>query len=354
MNQILQRPTFKEPLDLPPGNLLRRGLTAKVLASYLKTSPAFIAAEMWPSDRELAAVYKATSTSATTFTVGWAAELAQKRVADAVTALGAAAAAIDVMANGLLLSWDNAGSIFVPAFVADANHAGFVKEGDPILVRQFVDTAQSLLPYKVASICVLTREMLMSSNAEALISDALVRSAALAIDSAFFDANPAVANTRPAGIRNGISALTASSNTDAFGAVFEDINALVGSVAPVGGRGPFYIISGAGHMSSMKGRFDFEGSADSPMIPVISAGVGNDIICVAAQAIASAVDVDPDVEAANAGVLVMDTAPGAAGTTGSGEKSIFQTDSIAIKVRWPVSWALRDVRGVSWLTPSWK
>jgi hypothetical protein len=136
--------------------------------------------------------------------------------------------------------------------------------------------------------------------------------------------------------------------------VFEDVNAVVGAVAAVGGRGPFYLISGAGHMSSMKGRFDFEGTADSTMIPVISAAVGNDLICVAAQAIAAAVDPTPDVETADAGVLVMDTAPGAAGTTGSGEKSLFQTDTIAIKSRWPVSWVLRDSRGVAWLTPGWK
>jgi hypothetical protein len=49
----------------------------------------------------------------------------------------------------------------------------------------------------------------------------------------------------------------------------------------------------------------------------------------------------------------MDTAPGDAGTMGP-ERSVWQTDSVAVKVRWPVSWALRDPRGVAWLTPAWK
>jgi hypothetical protein len=33
---------------------------------------------------------------------------------------------------------------------------------------------------------------------------------------------------------------------------------------------------------------------------------------------------------------------------------LFQTDSIALKMRWPVTWALRDPRGVAWTTPNWK
>jgi hypothetical protein len=86
---------------------------------------------------------------------------------------------------------------------------------------------------------------------------------------------------------------------------------------------------------------------------VASAAVGNDLIAIAPQAIASAVDTDPEVDVVDAGVLVMDTAPGVAGVAGP-ERSLFQTDSLAIKVRWPVSWMVRDTRGVAWMTPSWK
>ena len=49
----------------------------------------------------------------------------------------------------------------------------------------------------------------------------------------------------------------------------------------------------------------------------------------------------------------MDTAPQPAGTMGP-SRSLFQTDSLALKMRWPVSWALRDPRGFAWLTPAWK
>jgi hypothetical protein len=49
----------------------------------------------------------------------------------------------------------------------------------------------------------------------------------------------------------------------------------------------------------------------------------------------------------------MDTVPGLPGTMGP-ELEMWQTNSIAVKVRWPVSWALRDPRAVAWMTPAWK
>jgi hypothetical protein len=62
---------------------------------------------------------------------------------------------------------------------------------------------------------------------------------------------------------------------------------------------------------------------------------------------------DPTVETSTGGTLVMeDTAPGAPGTMTT--RGLFQTDAIGVKMRWPVSWARRDNRGVAWLTPAWK
>jgi hypothetical protein len=74
---------------------------------------------------------------------------------------------------------------------------------------------------------------------------------------------------------------------------------------------------------------------------------------IAAAGLVAALSADPNVESVSAATLVMDTAPGAAGTMGP-EKEMFQSDSLAVKVRWPVSWALRDSRAVAWLTPVWK
>jgi hypothetical protein len=287
-----------------------------------------------------------------TTVTGWAAELANKLVADTAEALSAYSAAIELMQGGLVLGWDGYGSISVPAFLASAQNGGFVEEGQPIPVRQFAGTAKIIAPHKAASISVLTREMMESSNAEALITDALVKSAGLAIDAAFFDAVAGDA-ARPAGIRNGIATSPPSGNADPFWAYFEDLSTLLSVVGQVGGNGPYYIVGSAARIGSMAAR----GTNQSKVIPIISASVGNDLIAVAGQAIAAAVSPDPDVETSPAAQLVMDTAPGPVyepiGGFTQGERSLFQTESVGIKVRWPASWIVRDARGVAWTTPAW-
>jgi hypothetical protein len=335
-----------------PGNVFTRWLTARALAELLHDSVKGIAQDCWPSDHVLLDVVERASSAPAMVTVaGWAAELAHRIVSDAVEALGPASAAAQVLRRCLLLSFDGAGSISAPAFAGSAGNASFVADGNPIPVRQLSATTAILNPFVVATIAVLTREMMESSNAEALITDALVRSAAAAMDAVMFDANPAD-GTRPAGLKNGISTLTASSSTDPFGAMFEDIANLVNAVSLVGGSGPYVLVGSPGRVASAAFRMASEATAEL-IVFAASNAAGSDLYAIAPQALVAAISPAPAIELSRAAHLVMDTAPGAANTTGS-NKSMFQTDSIAIKVRWPVSWALRDPRGFAWLTPSWK
>lgn len=340
----------RNPLPLPVGNTFKRLLTARAIASLSGESASEVAARMWPSDRVMGEIVeRATSAPAMTTVAGWAAELAQLLVADTLEALGPVSAAAQMAAEGLVLAFDGRGIISVPGFVADATQASWVQEGEPIPVRQLPALPAQMLPYKLASIAVLTQEMIDSSNAEQLIGDVLARSAGLALDASLFDANAATP-ARPAGIRNGISTLTASNNSDPFAAFAEDIAALVSAVAAVGGPGPYAIVSNPGRAASMAMRF----IGEAEFIHVFATpAVGNLIVSVALPALVMAISAQPDIETSNAASLHMDTAPSASPTAGA-RKSMFQTNSIALKVRWPASWALRDPRAVAWLTPSWK
>lgn len=344
----------REPQSVSSGNLCTRMLTTKALASLWRVRAEDAANVIYPNDRSLLQlIERAASAPATTFTPGWAADLVAKTVADTVEALGAASGTADVLKQALTLDWNGTGLISAPGFVASASNSGFVKEGDPIPVRQLTSGAALLNPYKLATIAALTREMVESSNAEALISDSLVRSTGLALDAAFFDSNAAVANTRPAGIRNGISALTASANADLYEAFAEDVSNLISAVSAVGGKGPFAIVTGAGRATTMAMHYQ---SQMLPNVTIISSSaVGADLVAIATKGIVAAISADPDVETANAAALVMqDASPGTPGQTPGPERSLYQTESVAVKVRWPVSWALRDSRAVAWLTPSWK
>jgi hypothetical protein len=341
-------PLFRNdaPLALTPGNNFTRLLAAKVIASVRHEALITVVERNWPSDRILA---RAATAPAMTTVAGWAAELVQTHVTDALRALGPASAGAEVLKRGLVLSFDGFGIISAPGFVAEYGNAGFVAEGVPIPVRQMVATPAALHPHKLAAIAVLTREMIESSNAEALISDVLMRAAGRMLDEVLFDANPEDA-ARPAGLRRGISALPASNNSSTGEAFFEDMSALIGSLAPVGGNGPYIIVAAPGRAAIMSSRAYGQ---EKNLIVLGSNAVINDVLAIAPGALVAALSPDPEVETARAATLVMDTAPGAAGTMGA-EKSMFQTDSIALKMRWPVTWALRDPRGFAWLTPTWK
>jgi len=303
---------------------------------------------MWPDDILL----RAASAPAQTTVTGWAAELARKIIVDALSSMQTASAGADLLGRGLVLSMAGYGQVSAPGFLAGAGNAGFVAENAPIPVRQLAVSPATLLPYKLATIAVLTREMMESGNADKLVTDALVRSCGPALDVALFDSNAAT-SARPAGLRNGISASTPSSSTDPFGACFEDVATLVNAVSAVAGAGPVVLICSPGRALMVRARIS--SGVEQTALPIrASNAVGADLIAVAPEALVAAFSPDPEVESAESGTLHMDTAPVAdPGSTGT-HKSLFQTETTAVKVRWPVTWALRNAAGVAWLTPIWK
>jgi len=340
----------REPMLAVAGNACMRLIAAKVIAQLQRRPLADVVNERWPTDL----VTRAAAAPAMTTTTGWAAELVHRIMAQALEALGPASAGAQVLGDGLVLGWDGAGQISAPGIVAAAASAGFVAEGGPIPVRQLSSATVIMAPFKLASISVLTREMIESGNAEQIISDALVRSCGLALDTVLFGSGAAT-SAQPAGLRNGIAALTASTSTDLWEAAMEDIVALINAISAVGGPGPYSLVMSPGRAATFIGRiFRDRAQQAAPYDVHGSAAVGNDIIAIANAALVSAFSPNPEVEAATAGTLHMDSAPVAdPGSTGT-HKSLFQTETIAVKVRWPITWTLRNAAGVAWLTPVWK
>lgn len=338
--------------DLPSGNSFTRLLTAKVLASVQRRSLGDVAALMWPHDRVVAELIERTSSApAMTAVTGWATELTQRRLIDTLDALGPVSAGAQVLRGSLLLSFDGAGQISVPSLVADVNDAAWVAEGDPIPVNQNTVAAAALNPRKIGSIAVLSREMIESSNAERLIGDVLLRSAAMALDAALFDAT-AGSTARPAGLRNGISTTTPSAITDFYQASIEDVANLMAVVGAIGGPGPYFLIGSPSRVASMSMRFVREVAG---LTMLGSTGAGALLIAIAGQALAAAISPNPEVETSPAATLHMSDVPGAVGpAAATPSRSLWQTDSIAVKIRWPCTWGLRDARGVAWTTPAYK
>ena len=335
--------------DIPQGNTFTRTLTANVLASVHRTTPSAVCASMWPRDRVTAElIERAASTAATTFTQGWAAELAQRKIVDTLDALYQYSVSAQLLRLGTVLTADRRGIVSVPGFVASFGNKGFVAEDDPIPVQQLaLSISNQLKPSKCAGIVVLTREMIESSNAEKLITDAALRMLGRMTDEVLFDANPAD-NARPRGLREGVAATTPTTAAgDAWAAALGDMAKLADAVGPVSGGSQLAYIGSPGR--ALKANAYLNGAPNA--VALGSGAVINDFLCVAVAALVSAIG-DPTVESSSSATLHMDDTPNRDVSHAGRHESMFQTDAIAIKLRMPMSWIMRDPRGFAWMTPT--
>src|SRR5262249_36885465 len=145
----------------------------------------------WRDDRGTEYVVRAATGPAMTTTTGWASELSHVTLVF-LAALRGLNAGAELLTRGLQVRFNGAGQILLPTIAQGS--AGFVGQGKPIPVAQFASSAgATLLPHKLALISTLTREMIESSNAEAIIRAVLTESAAVGLDVALFSANAATA-----------------------------------------------------------------------------------------------------------------------------------------------------------------
>jgi hypothetical protein len=291
---------------------------------------------------------RAASAPAMTTTVGWAKELAQTTQAflGALTPLSAGA---DLLGRGLQLTFDGTAVISIATVTAPL--ADFVAQGAPIPVVSGTASVQATLePHKLGMIVVLTREMIESSNAEALTRQALLDAMGPSLDRRLFDANAAVADLRPAGLLFGKTALTPSADTDKFGAMVADLSALAAAVAPYAGNGGIVFVASARQAVPINiGLFR---GLDYPLLVSNSLPAGT-VIAIAQPALVSALGDAPLIDLTKHATVHMDTSPqqiATGGTMPSPVTAIFSTDKVGIRLRFPISWSLRDPNAIAFMS----
>jgi hypothetical protein len=226
--------------------------------------------------------------------------------------------------------------------------ADFISQGSPIPVLSgTVGIQASLTPCKFAVIVGLSREMVESSNSETLVKTALLESTGPSLDRRLFDNVAATPDLRPAGILNGITPLTAATggSTDAM---VSDIAKLANAVAAKSANGGMTFIASAKQAIAIQLQ-----SLREPGVVLTSTAlpVGT-IICVANNGIVAAFD-DPQIDTTSAASWHADTAPVPIGSTPV-VRTAFQTDTIGLRLRWPIAWSVRDpaaiavVQGATW------
>lgn len=175
---------------------------------------------------------KAASAPATTTTTGWAAELVQTATLDLIEALVANSIYPVLRDKGGKFTFGRNGVVSVPSRSATPSIAGsFVGQGAPIPVRQAGFSATTLTPKKMAVITTFTREIAEKStpDIEQTLRQAIQEDTGVAIDTVLLDTNAATA-IRPAGLRNGITGITAAASGAPFEKLVADLKALVGGL----------------------------------------------------------------------------------------------------------------------------
>jgi hypothetical protein len=228
-----------------------------------------------------------------------------------------------------------------------------------------------LIPKKLGVITTYTRELNEHSipAIEGILRDSVTQDTSTAIDAVLLDTNPAT-SIRPAGIRNGVSGLTPTAG-GGFNALVGDIKQLAGALltATAGNirQGVFLInpqqalsISLTQPPAAATGLFPFADEVAANRLRsfglIISGNVplGMVIALDAADFVTAGAEA-PRFEVSDQATLHLDdTSPqditGGTPSPATPVKSMFQTDSLALRLIWPLNWSLRRTGMVSWLT----
>jgi HK97 family phage major capsid protein/HK97 family phage prohead protease len=316
-------------------------------------------------------VQRAATAPATTTTTGWAAELVQTQYADLISYLFAASVYQPLSNLGVRYTLGRYGQISIPVESATPTVAGsFVAEGAPIPVRQEAFTPITIGLKKMAVISSYTRELFEHSqpNIDTQLRDRMSRDTSVAVDNILLDNNPAT-SIRPAGLRNGVSGLTPTAG-GGFTALVGDMKQLLNVLISANSlRAPVWIMNPQQALSisltsaaAAIGVFPFKAEIEAgrlngyPVIQSMTVPVGM-VILVDAADFASLTGDDARFELSDQATIHMeDTTPLAIGTPGSPNvvaapvRSMFQTDSIALRMIMPMNWIMRRTGLVGWIT----
>jgi hypothetical protein len=236
-----------------------------------------------------------------------------------------------------------------PYITPAATGGGFVAQGDPspVLSSTINDGVTLGKQKKISVITALTRETIEHTSAEVMIRDTLARNLSLIIDGVLFGSGAADVTT-PVGLLNGLSTVGAASAGSS--AMLQDLSKLASTVAAVGGLDLIFI-GGA-----------YAASAVSVALPLFkfpvycsSAVADKTMICLSPSCLIVAGGTDPPlIDVSMQSTLHMETSPTQLSTTGPEvafpARSLYQTDTVAIRIRASLDWGLRASGAVAFVS----
>jgi len=350
-----------------------RAATAALIAHATKRPVQEVVRQHYGDDEPTARVtdaliLRAPTLPATTTLADWAGVLVSTAVLDFIDSLMPLSVYPGLSARGGRFTFGRNGIVSLPSRAATPTiHGSFVAEGAAIPVRQGSFLSITLTPKKMGVISTFTRQIAEHSTPaiEQQIRQMMADDTASAIDAILLDANPATV-IRPAGLKNGVAALTATVG-GGFNALVGDIKQLVGVLVAANSlRSPVFIMNPVDVMSialtqNAGGDFPFASDVNNGTLqgyPIITSTTqpAKTVILVDAADFFSATGDEPRFDVSDQATLHMeDSAPaqiasvGTPNTVAAPVRSMFQTDSIALRMMLDINWAMRRTGVVAWV-----
>lgn len=324
-----------------------RALICDVLGDHGPGAAAIVAKANYPGNR--AVLDRIERTSSTAMDTTSAAALSPTALLDSLPVLGPGSAARQILAKLINLGITDAANFAVPDIVL-AGNGRFVGQGLGTPMRQLAFATNPFSLKKLATGFFARRELFVHSNAEALITPIVKSELGLSLEKLLLDNEPAD-DLRPAGLRFGIDATATVGTGNNTESMIADLSELAASVSLVGAMDLFYVVSVPQAI-----RYAMRKTSNAFPFAVIGSSVldEGDVICIASNSVVVSGDAAPRVQKSTEATFQADDSPAALlSTTGTPNAavapivSLFQTDSIAVRIVQDMSWLLRNELGVA-------
>lgn len=321
----------------------------------------------YPGHQAVGIVAKADQIIGSTTGSHWADDLVQTAYFGFLQALIPYSVFPALLAKGLSLKFDQWGTLKLPGRTAGTAGGGFRAEGSPIRVGKLTTFSADLVPKNMGVIVPFTKELAKRSTPtiEGIVRQAILEDTAKVLDPILLDAT-AVSSARPAGLLNGVSAAATGFAGGDYQAVREDIKALMAPFVTADGVDNIVIIMNPTQGLNLS---LMEGPVGDPnwlerikervtFIESTNATAGRLIALRASDFVGAGGDPEFDVSE-QATIHMEDTTPleivsGTGPTTADPVRSLWQTNSIGVRMMMDVSWVMRRTGMVQWINgTSW-
>ncbi|WP_141686843.1 hypothetical protein [Bradyrhizobium sp. LMTR 3] len=327
-----------------------RAATAMALASRDRQRPDAILAKAWPDDASASRILKG-ATSPTT-----SGGYPQVEAITVLPMLAPSSASARLLGAASSVNLAGVSSVAVPYIGASGRPVvPFVEEGKPMPVVDMITSVLRVGPVKKLLIgSALTNELQAASGdtASTIIGGALATSAEQSMDALLFS-NAAATAAAPAGLLNGIAA-SPSAGTGGAAGIADDLALLAGAIASHGiSADDMIIITTSGLATKLRCLVSPKFSNEVLSSASIPAG---EVIAIAAGGLVTGYDGGVSIEVSEEPTLHFEDAapsdigiPGSPAVVAAPTRSIWQTDSLAVKVRGWCAWAVHP-GAIAWIT----